>query len=159
MGDSLKAKVKAFKGSKLIKTLEARDFVDGPARTHFNAYLAAAQTLRNDSKAPPKPPKNPPPAAQQDKIAKLKNEQKAVAAARDVVATDIEQGLCTALSGGCFAAGTKLWMPSGYHTVESIQPGELVFSRDQYRKKCHAANAGDATRGFRWRRGRSDVPH
>jgi Pretoxin HINT domain len=133
VGDSQKAKVKAFKDSKLIKTLEVRDFVAGPAQTHFSNYLTAANRFRTDAKAPPKPAKNQPPTAQNDRLTKLKDEQKAVAAARDLVATDIEQGLCNALNAGCFAAGTKLWTPSGYRAVESIQPGELVFSRDQYR--------------------------
>jgi hypothetical protein len=32
----------------------------------------------------------------------------------------------------CFAAGTKLWTPDGYRNIEEIQPGEYVYSQDEF---------------------------
>ena len=39
---------------------------------------------------------------------------------------------CLVLNTGCFAAGTKLWTPNGYRTVETLQPGDLLYSRDEH---------------------------
>jgi hypothetical protein len=39
---------------------------------------------------------------------------------------------CIPLGAGCFTAGTKLWTPDGFRTIETIQPGERVMSRDQW---------------------------
>ncbi len=44
---------------------------------------------------------------------------------------DIQNNACQALGQGCFAAGTKLWTPQGYRNVEDIQPGDLVYARDE----------------------------
>ncbi len=44
---------------------------------------------------------------------------------------DIQANACQALGQGCFAAGTKLWTPQGYRNVEDIQPGDLVYARDE----------------------------
>ncbi|WP_162661727.1 polymorphic toxin-type HINT domain-containing protein [Tuwongella immobilis] len=40
--------------------------------------------------------------------------------------------MCRLLNAGCFAAGTKLWTPDGYRAVETLQPGDLVYSRDEH---------------------------
>jgi hypothetical protein len=39
---------------------------------------------------------------------------------------------CKYLNAGCFAAGTKLWTPSGYRSIEELQVGDWVCSRDEY---------------------------
>ncbi len=44
---------------------------------------------------------------------------------------DIQNNACQALGQGCFAMGTKLWTPQGYRNVEDIQPGDLVYARDE----------------------------
>jgi Pretoxin HINT domain len=33
---------------------------------------------------------------------------------------------------GCFVAGTKLWTPGGYRSIETLLPGDLVYSRDEW---------------------------
>jgi hypothetical protein len=45
----------------------------------------------------------------------------------------LEKYGCALLNAGCFAAGTRLWTPDGYRNVEEIQPGDLVYSRDEHR--------------------------
>ena len=39
---------------------------------------------------------------------------------------------CKYLNAGCFAAGTPLWTPGGYRAIETLVPGELVYSRDEW---------------------------
>jgi Pretoxin HINT domain len=36
------------------------------------------------------------------------------------------------LNLGCFVAGTKLWTPGGYRSIETLLPGDLVYSRDEW---------------------------
>ena len=43
---------------------------------------------------------------------------------------DIEAGACTALNS-CFAAGTKLWTPTGYRNIEELCAGDLVYARNE----------------------------
>ncbi|WP_197740651.1 Hint domain-containing protein [Tuwongella immobilis] len=44
----------------------------------------------------------------------------------------INHHACSVFGVGCFAAGTKLWTPDGYRAVETLQPGDLVYSRDEH---------------------------
>lgn len=44
------------------------------------------------------------------------------------VVADIQANACIALAAGCFAAGTKLWTPAGYRSIEDIAVGESVNS-------------------------------
>ena len=39
---------------------------------------------------------------------------------------------CIVLNTCCFAAGTELWTPDGYRAVETLQPGDLLYSRDEH---------------------------
>jgi len=63
--------------------------------------------------------------------ATLTSAQNAIGAAEDVLIADILANACKALNTGCFAAGTKLWTPQGYRTVETIEPGDLVYARNE----------------------------
>ena len=64
-------------------------------------------------------------------VATVKADQQTVFNDEELVKADAEQGTCKVL-GACFAAGTKLWTPDGYRNVEDIQPGEMVFARDEF---------------------------
>ncbi len=57
--------------------------------------------------------------------------QTAYTNAANKLIADIQNNACQALGQGCFAMGTKLWTPQGYRNVEDIQPGNLVYARDE----------------------------
>ena len=88
----------------------------------FNMAGALAQVKKNGSATKP-PSYYKTEGARQDSFAGVMNALK----------TEIENGNCLAVGGGCFAAGTKLWTPEGYRNVEELRLGDFVFSRDQYR--------------------------
>ncbi len=52
-------------------------------------------------------------------------------AAATKVIGHIQDNACQVLNAGCFAAGTKLWTPLGWRTVEEILEGEWVFARNE----------------------------
>ena len=78
--------------------------------------------------------------ANKGKVPALKDGATNVVADENALAMDLQSNknnappnfVCTLLNGGCFAAGTKLWTPDGYRTVESIQAGESVYARPEF---------------------------
>ena len=114
------------KGAGQPTVLKDKDFAVS-AKAHFGAVDGKAKGLAGAAKKPAAG--QPPP---QNAFAQMAQVQKDLAAAEDQLITDMKAGKCTALDGGCFAAGTKLWTPAGYRKIEEIQVGDLVFSRDEH---------------------------
>ena len=92
------------------------------AKNDLNALAGTAQSLYQATKQK---------TAAKNAILNLRQLQQAVTNAEDVVVKDILANACTALNAGCFAAGTKLLMRTGWKVVEEIAAGDEVASRHE----------------------------
>jgi hypothetical protein len=122
-GVNVKVGKGAMPGTTFIGDLTASSFdntVSPTATADINALINAAKAFVAAAKQAG------------GNFAALATQQAALTAAENVVVTDIKNNACKLLNAGCFAAGTKLWTPQGYRNVEDIQPGDLVFSRNEF---------------------------
>ena len=122
-----------------VHVFEAADFETGVEKTKYDAVMAAATTLQKaavaqSQVATTKSAKTPGKVAPKPKgvFQNLLALQQTLTDAVAALKLHLQALGCKYLNAGCFAAGTPLWTPGGYRAIETLVPGELVYSRDEW---------------------------
>jgi Pretoxin HINT domain/Protein of unknown function (DUF3990) len=117
----------------------AADFNAGTEKTLFDAVITAGTNLKNkmvavdrvkstkEIKKPGKTNPQPKGVARELKVLQVALQEK-----MEALKTHLKDFGCKYLNLGCFVAGTKLWTPGGYRSIETLLPGDLVYSRDEW---------------------------
>lgn len=135
-----KSHIRLSLGTSLVAVLEAKHFTNAWAAAndqpigHINRLQTLSDELSRKANAPTARPGGAgnQPQARPRLLGDLRDDQRAVTEASQQVKEAIEAGECTLLGLGCFAAGTLLWSPAGWRAVETLRPGDMVYSRDEH---------------------------